>query len=103
VDTIGLLMAVVVVAANTSDNVGGTAVMEPGVPKSGRLTKLWHDAGFKRAVAKFCRSQKVKAELVSRTNAHTFEVLPRRWVVERTWAGPFITDASASTMNATRS
>lgn len=85
VDTIGLLMAVVVVAANTSDNVGGTAAMELAVPKSGRLAKVWHDAGFKRTFGQFCRRHKVKAELVSRSNAHTFEVLPRRWVVERTW------------------
>ncbi len=85
VDTIGLLMAVVVVAASASDNAGGTAVMELAVPKSGRLAKVWHDAGFKRAFGQFCRRHKVKAELVSRRNAHTFEVLPRRWVVERTW------------------
>jgi len=85
VDTIGLLVAVVVVAANTSDNAGGTEVVSLAVPKSGRLTKLWHDAGFKRAFTQFCRGRKVKAELVSRTNAHTFEVLPRRWVLERTW------------------
>lgn len=85
VDTIGLLMAVVVVAANTSDNAGGSEVIDLAVPKSGRLAKVWHDAGFKRAFGRFCRHHKVKAELVSRRNAHTFEVLPRRWVVERTW------------------
>lgn len=85
VDTLGLLMAVVVVAANTSDNAGGTATLGLAAPKSGRLAKVWHDAGFKRAFTKFCSSQKIKAELVSRKNAHTFEVLPRRWVVERTW------------------
>lgn len=85
VDTIGLLLAVVVVAANTSDNVGGSAVVELAAPKSGRLAKVWHDAGFKKAFSRFCRTQKVKAELVSRKNSHTFEVLPRRWVVERTW------------------
>ena len=85
VDTIGLLMAVVVVAANTSDNVGGTAAVEVAVPKSGRLAKVWHDAGFKRTFGQFCRRHKIKAELVSRHNAHTFDVLPRRWVVERTW------------------
>jgi putative transposase len=85
VDTLGLLLAVVVVAANTSDNAGGTEVVGLAVPKSGRLAKLWHDAGFKRTFGQFCRRHKVKAELVTRTNAHTFEVLPRRWVVERTW------------------
>lgn len=85
VDTLGLLMAVVVVAASASDNAGGTRVVELAAPKSGRLAKIWHDTGFKRTFSQFCRRHKVKAELVSRRNAHTFEVLPRRWVVERTW------------------
>jgi len=86
VDTLGLLLAVVVVAANTSDNAGGIECVEDARPKSGRLTKIWCDAGFKKAFAVFCRSQKITAEVVSRSTAHRFEVLPHRWVVERTWA-----------------
>jgi transposase len=54
-------------------------------PKSSRLTKIWHDAGFKRTFTEFCRDHKIKADLVFRKNAYTFEVLPRRWVVGRTW------------------
>jgi hypothetical protein len=50
VDTIGLLLAVVVVAASTSDNMGGSAVVELAAPKSGRLAKVWHDAGVSSAV-----------------------------------------------------
>jgi transposase len=86
VDTIGLLVAVVVVAANVSDNAGGSAVTTLAAPKSNRLTKIWCDSGFKVAFATFCRTLKIKAEVVSRTNAHAFEVLPHRWIVERTWA-----------------
>lgn len=86
VDTLGLLLAVVVVAASTSDNAGGIECVEDARPKSGRLSKIWCDAGFKKAFAVFCRSQKITAEVVNRTTAHRFEVLPRRWVVERTWA-----------------
>lgn len=86
VDTLGLLVAVVVVAANVSDNVGGIEVATLAAPKSGRLVKIWCDAGFKKAFAQFCRRLGIKAEIVSRRNAHTFEVLPHRWLVERTWA-----------------
>jgi transposase len=85
VDTLGRL-AVVVVAANVSDNAGGCTCVDRARPKSARLTKLWCDAGFKRAFARHCRRHRVKAEVVSRTTAHRFEVLPRRWVMERTWA-----------------
>jgi transposase len=86
VDTLGLLIAVIVVAANVSDNVGGAACIDRAAPKSCRLTKMWCDAGFKRGFAQHCRHHKVKAEVVNRATAHTFTVLPRRWVVERTWA-----------------
>jgi transposase len=86
VDTLGLLIAVVVVAANLSDNVGGIAVVDRAAPKSSRLSKLWCDTGFKKTFRRFCRHYKIRAEVVSRANPHTFEVLPRRWVVERTWA-----------------
>lgn len=86
VDTLGLLIAVVVVAANTSDNVGGIAAIDDAAPKSSLLTKVFCDAGFKRAFAAHCRTRRISAEVVNRISAHTFEVLPRRWVVERTWA-----------------
>jgi transposase len=86
VDALGLLVAAVVVAANVSDNADGCTCVDRARPKSGRLTKTWCDAGFKRAFARHCRRHWVKADVVSRTTAHRFEVLPRRWVVERTWA-----------------
>ncbi len=86
VDTLGLLLAVLVVAANTSDNVGGIAVIDEARPKSSRLRKVWCDAGFKRAFAQHCRAHHLSAEVVDRIHAHRFEVLPRRWVVERTWS-----------------
>jgi len=85
-DTLGLLVAVVVVAANVSDNAGGMACVEHAAPKSGRFGLLWCDAGFKKAFRGFCRRHKITAQVVNRTAAHRFEVLPRRWVVERTWA-----------------
>jgi transposase len=87
VDTLGLLVAVVVVAANTSDNVGGIATVNAAVDKTDRLVKIWNDSGFKRQFAAHCRTEhRMKAETVNRISAHTFEVLPHRWIVERTWA-----------------
>jgi transposase len=56
VDTLGLLVAVVVVAAGTSDNVGGTAVVDRAAGKSRWLSKLWIDGGFKRVFVQHCRS-----------------------------------------------
>lgn len=86
VDTLGLLIAVVVVAANTSDNVGGKAAVDEAARKCPTLAKIWKDSGFKKKFDQHCRRKHgIDAETVNRISAHTFEVVPRRWVVERTW------------------
>jgi len=86
VDTLGLLMAVLVVAANTSDNVGGIAVVDATRKACPAVRKVWCDGGFKNTFIKHCRDHKISAEVVNKIHAGRFEVLPRRWVVERTWS-----------------
>ena len=86
VDTIGLLLAITVMVASTSDNAGGIAEFNKAQPKSARLAKVWVDAGFKKAFALHCRARHVAVEVVNRIHPHAFVVLPRRWVVERTWS-----------------
>jgi len=86
VDTLGLLIAVLVVAASVSDNAGGIAVVDRAKKRSGRLKKIWCDAGFKTTFVTACRAQHISAEVVKKIHHHRFEVLPRRWVVERTWS-----------------
>jgi transposase len=86
VDTLGLLVAIVVVAASVSDNVGGIATVEKARTKSGRLTKIFCDGGFKRSFVAYCGGAHISAEVVSKIYQGRFEVLPRRWVVERTWS-----------------
>ncbi len=85
-DTLGLLVAVVVVAASTSDNAGGIAVVDEVREVSPSMRKLWCDGGFKKAFVKHCRDHKVSAEVVNKIHPKGFQVLPRRWVVERTWS-----------------
>lgn len=86
VDTLGLLMAVTVVAANTSDNAGGITVADAARARSRRFRKLWCDAGFKRTFIEHCSDRHVAVEVVTKIHPHRFEVLPKRWIVERTWS-----------------
>ncbi len=86
VDTLGLLVAVVVIAADMSDNVGGIEVADQARDRSGRLSKLWCDAGFKRTFIDHCRNHHLGVEVVNRIHSGRFEVLPKRWIVERTWS-----------------
>jgi transposase len=76
----------VVVAASISDNVGGIAVTDRARLRSGRFAKLWCDGGFKTSFVEHCRGHHVGVEVVNKIHPHRFEVLPRRWVVERTWS-----------------
>jgi len=85
VDTTGLLVGVRVVAG-VSDNAGGIIVFDLARPKTDRLSKLWVDAGFKKAFAAHVRSRRVGVEVVNKIHPAGFHVLPRRWVVERTWS-----------------
>lgn len=87
VDTLGLLLAVFVVPAGCSDNIGGIAAIDAAAPKSNRLAKLWVDSGFKHTFTRHCATaHDIAVEVVNRTISHQFQALPRRWVVERTWA-----------------
>lgn len=84
-DSLGLLVAVVVLAAGVSDNAGGTKVFDRAHRKARRLAKLFCDAGFKKQFASHVRARRVGVQVVSKIAGAGFQVLPRRWLIERTW------------------
>jgi len=91
VDTIGLLLIVVVHAASTQDRDGAKLVPERLRHRFSRLRLIWADGGYAGALVEWVRSLRtrntVRLEIVKRSDdAKGFVVLPRRWVVERTFA-----------------
>jgi transposase len=44
------------------------------------------NGGFTNAFVAECRSHHVAAEVVNKIHPQRSEVLPRRWVLERTWS-----------------
>ena len=87
-DTMGLLLAVVVHAANIQDRDGAKLVLAKLLGRFPRLQVIWADAGYAgRLVAWACAASGWLLTVVRRKpDSHQFEVLPRRWVVERTLA-----------------
>jgi putative transposase len=91
VDTLGLLIAVVVTAANIDDRVGLLLVLTHyflgGVR---RLRKLWVDSGYQAEwLAQWVRDLKHTHKIDLEVTANTgrgFQVIPWRWAVERTFA-----------------
>lgn len=90
VDTVGLLLHAVVHKADIQDRDGGILVLETLFGMFPFLKKLFADGGyqgplFQKALAKVL--PQVITEIVKRSDrAKGFEILPRRWVVERTFA-----------------
>ena len=90
VDTLGLVLHAVVHSAGLQDRDGGVLLMATLFGLYPFLRKLYADAGyqgpkFQAALKRVLRQAHI--EIVQRSDtAQGFEVLPRRWVVERTIA-----------------
>ncbi|MEM7346409.1 MAG: IS5 family transposase [Chloroflexota bacterium] len=91
VDTLGLLILVVVTAANVTDYDGARAVLTQLHNKRQRfprLCRIWVDGGYrgKDFMEWVMDSYRWVLEVIKRSDeAKGFVLLPRRWVVERTF------------------
>jgi putative transposase len=91
VDSLGLLLAVAVTAANLDDGTHACRVLEKVTAEGHpRLKKIWADNQYNnRALDRWLARQQVnyRLEVVSRPiGSKGFVLLHRRWVVERTFA-----------------
>jgi transposase len=107
VDTQGLILKVVVHAADVQDRDGGRLVLEAIAPHFPRLRHLWVDAGYRGQFVSWVqltlgwnvqvvqhwwtgvRAVWVPAAVEPPPLPSGFHVLPKRWIVERTfsWLG----------------
>jgi len=87
VDTTGLVLAVVITAASVQDRDGARPLLWNLHRACGKVLLVWADAGYTaRKLAAWATALKITIEIVSKRDQHVFEVLPRRRVVERTFA-----------------
>ena len=88
VDTLGLLLAVYVTPAALHDGKGARCLLAGLAPLYSLLTKIWADAAYRgQEVAVWCQAEGGwELEVVEREpGTRGFSILPRRWVVERTF------------------
>lgn len=92
VDTLGLLIAVVITAASVQDRDGAKLVFAAARGET-RLQKVWADGGYQgQLVAATKQEFGWDLEIVKRSDDLSgFQVLPHRWIVERTfgWLGRY--------------
>ena len=86
VDAMGLLLAVVITAACVQDRDAARPLLWNLHRTSRRIRLIWADAAYTGKLAAWAAALKMTLQIVARRNPHAFEVLPRRWVVERTFA-----------------
>jgi transposase len=87
VDVEGFLLAVVVTAANIGDRMGAKLLVIALLDTCARLKLIWADAGYDGTpLAGWIRVvADIALEIIKRTELHVFRILPRRWVVERSF------------------
>lgn len=86
VDTMGLLMAVIVHSASVQDRDGIKLLLARAKGRFPRLRLIWADAAYEAAVGWVRSFGGWLLELVrKKPDQKGFQVLPRRWVVERTF------------------
>lgn len=82
------MIGVLVTEANASERLGAVVVLHEAIQELSKLEVVWVDQGysgenFAQAVKQVCGKQ-VRVEVIERTSK-TFERLPKRWLVERTF------------------
>ncbi|GGW38669.1 DDE transposase [Streptomyces griseoloalbus] len=87
-DTLGLLLAVLVTPASTTDRDAARILLPRAKSRYGRLARVWADGGYTGHLADWTAQRLgVVLDVVRRSDDVTgFQVLPRRWVVERSFA-----------------
>jgi len=87
VDTLGLILVVVVHCAGIQDRDGAKLVFEQLRAVAPRLRLIWADGGYAgQLVAWVATFADWVLEIVKRSDgAQGFELLPHRWIVERTF------------------
>jgi putative transposase len=88
VDTQGNLLKVVVHRANIPDRDGAAVVLDDADIMFPRLEKIWVDQAYNGGIAdEIYEDYNIVLEMVTKPSEQQgFVVVPRRWVVERTFA-----------------
>jgi putative transposase len=92
VDTLGLVLQVMVTAAEVQDRDGVCTLLSVLATQFRRLRVIWADGAYAGALPSWVRGLrkwgKVRVEIVRKAKGRRgFAVVPWRWIVERTYAG----------------
>lgn len=87
VDTLGLALAVVIQSASVQDRDGAVDVVNKMLESWKKVIKIFADGGYRGQLIRTIKTKfKIELEIIKRNELHSFKILPKRWIVERTFA-----------------
>jgi putative transposase len=87
VDVLGLILLVVVQSASVQDRDGAKKVLKKLTFHHRKIRKIFADSGYSGKLLGWAKSYlRICVEIVKKNKPGCFEVLPKRWIVERTFA-----------------
>lgn len=88
VDTMGLVLAVMVTSAALSDGAGARLLLARLRGSGKKLRRVWVDGSYRTGLQRWVRENLwfVLEQVMHAEKRSGFRLLPRRWVVERTFA-----------------
>lgn len=86
VDVLGLLIGIVVHSAAIQDRDGAKLLLLRVKGRLPRVKLIWADGGYTGKLIEWVKDETSwTLEIVKRNEPHAFKVLPKRWIVERTF------------------
>lgn len=90
-DTQGLPLEILVTPAHISESKGAKRLFQRAGRRRGaikQVRKVWADAGYKKGIVQWCKDKwGIEVEIVTaQPGQKGFQIQPRRWVSERTFA-----------------
>jgi putative transposase len=87
VDTLGLILAVVIQNASMQDRDGAQSVIRQMKENWIRVIKIFADGGYAgKLIIIIKQAFNIELEIIKRSELNSFKILPKRWIVERTFA-----------------
>lgn len=84
-DVLGLLLVVIVTAANISDTAAGRDIIDHLADTHRHISTVWVDAGYQKSAVARGAAHGINVQVVSKIPGQKgFQPLPKRWAIERT-------------------
>jgi putative transposase len=82
-----LILAVVIQSASVQDRDGAVDVVKKLCASWKKVVKIFGDGVYRGQLINTIQTKfKIKLEIIKRGELDTFKILPKRWIVERTFA-----------------